>query len=207
MSQFTVEKFSRFPVTEFSSLPDDLQTKMKDYALENGEMLNIFRALSYRPTELRAFLSYYEAVMVNRGSLTVADKEMIVVAVSAFNKCNCCIVIHGAFHRVLSKNPLLADQISSNWETAELDDRQRAILTFAMDVCQCRPLTDEKVAALEKHGLSRDDAWDIGSVVALISLANRMANMLDVKPNHALYSLGRDVEAAEADNQKRVASL
>ena len=45
------------------------------------------------------------------GSLTVADKEMIVVAVSAFNKCNCCIVIHGAFHRVLSKNPRLADQV------------------------------------------------------------------------------------------------
>ena len=98
-------------------------------------------------------------------------------------------------------------QISSNWETAELDDRQRAILTFAMDVCQCRPLTDEKVAVLEKHGLSRDDAWDIGSVVALISLANRMANMLDVKPNHALYSLGRDVEATEADSQKRAVSL
>ena len=76
-----------------------------------------------------------------------------------------------------------------------------------MEVYHCRALSDEKIAALEKHGLSRDDAWDIGSVVALISLANRMANMLNVKPNPALYSLGRDVEATEDNNQKRAASM
>ena len=98
-------------------------------------------------------------------------------------------------------------QISANWETAELDDRQRAILGFAMDICFCRPITDEKIASLEMHGLNRDDAWDIGSVVAFISMANRMVNMMDVKPNHALYTMGRDLEATQADSQERAASV
>ena len=45
------------------------------FSFQNGEMLNIFRALSYRPDELRAFISYYEAVMVNRGNVTMIQKS------------------------------------------------------------------------------------------------------------------------------------
>ena len=45
------------------------------------------------------------------GSLTTADKELIILATSIENKCSCCIVIHGAFHRVCSKNSRLADQV------------------------------------------------------------------------------------------------
>ena len=87
--------------------------------------------------------------------------------------------------------PLVLFQIAGNWETAELDDRQWAILDFAMDVLNCRPITDEKIASLEKYGLSKDDAWDIGSAVAYMCLVNRMVIMLNVKPNDDFYTLGR----------------
>lgn len=184
-------KFSRYPVPEFSTIPDDLQNRLTEYALESGDMLNVFSALSYRPDELRAFLNYFEIVMANRGSLTTTDKEMIILATSAANKCLCCIVIHGAFHRICSKNPRLADQLTANWRTADLDERQQAILDFAMDICHSKPVTDEKITSLEKHGLSKDDIWDIGSVVSFISLANRMVTMLNVKPNNEFYSMGR----------------
>ena len=46
------------------------------------------------------------------GSLTKADKEMIIVATSAQNNCLYCIVAHGALQRIYSKNPRLADQVS-----------------------------------------------------------------------------------------------
>lgn len=46
------------------------------------------------------------------GNLTKADKEMIVLATSAENHCLYCIVAHGALHRIYSKQPLLADQVS-----------------------------------------------------------------------------------------------
>lgn len=183
--------FSRFPVPDIATLPEDLQKRMKKYALRSGEITNVFSALSYRPEELRAFLDYHEITMTKRGSLTSAEKEMVILATSAANKCASCIVIHGALHRLTSRNSKLADQIAGNWETAELDDRQWAILDFAMDVLNCRPITDEKIASLEKYGLSKDDAWDIGSAVAYMCLVNRMVIMLNVKPNDDFYTLGR----------------
>lgn len=82
-------------------------------------------------------------------------------------------------------------QVAANWETADIDDRQRAILTFAMLVAKCQPLTDEHFEALYKHGFDKEDAWDIGSVVALFSLSNRMAFVTSMSPNEEFYMLGR----------------
>lgn len=84
-----------------------------------------------------------------------------------------------------------SSQLTANWQTADLDDRQRAILDFAMDICHCRPVTDEKIASLEKNGLTKDDAWDIGSVTAFFALSNRMAYLMNLKPNKEFYLMGR----------------
>ncbi|KAK3581435.1 hypothetical protein CHS0354_031755 [Potamilus streckersoni] len=181
----------RFSPTPLNRLPDDLQLYLKPVEEKTGFMPNVFKAMSYRPDELRAFINYYDIVMAERGSLTKADKEMIIVATSAENKCQYCIIAHGALHRIFSKNPHLADQLAANWRTAELDDRQRSILDFAMDLCHCQPLSEEKFQNLEKHGLSLEDAWDIGGVVALFALSNRMAYLTNMKPNKEFYLIGR----------------
>lgn len=46
------------------------------------------------------------------GRLTKADRELIVVATSIHNKCLYCVVSHSALHRIYSKKPTLADQVS-----------------------------------------------------------------------------------------------
>ena len=33
-------------------------------------------------------------------------------------------------------------QLAANWRTADIDDRQRAILEFAIDLCHCRHVTE-----------------------------------------------------------------
>ena len=45
------------------------------------------------------------------GSLTKAEKELIVIATSAKNNCLYCVVAHSAVHRIYSKNPYVADQV------------------------------------------------------------------------------------------------
>ncbi|KAL3870349.1 hypothetical protein ACJMK2_038421 [Sinanodonta woodiana] len=181
----------RFPPTPLNSLPDDLQSYLKPIEEKTGFLPNVFKAMSHHPDELRAFINYYDIVMSERGSLTKAEKEMIIVATSAENNCQYCIIAHGALHRIFSKNPHLADQLAINWRTADIDDRQRSILDFAIDLCHCQPLCEEKFKNLEKHGLSREDAWDIGAVVALFALSNRMAYLTNMKPNKEFYLMGR----------------
>lgn len=188
---YSLEPFSRFPIPEKNSLPDDVKKTFQEVEEKAGFVPNVFKALSYRPDELKAFMQYHDVVMEERGNLTKADKEMIVVATSAENNCLYCIVAHGAILRIYSKDPYLADQLSANWRTADITERQRAILEFAMDVCHCRPLTEETFDKLYKHGFTADDAWDIGSVASLFALSNRMAFLTNLKPNQEFYLMGR----------------
>ncbi|XP_013064607.2 uncharacterized protein LOC106053573 [Biomphalaria glabrata] len=187
------EKISSFPIPDASQLPEDLQKLMENAKEKGGFIPNVFQALSHRPEELRAFVKFYDAIMEDRngGHLTKADKEMIVVAVSSYNKCRYCIIAHSALFRIYSKNKLLADQVAANWETADLDERQKAILQFAMKVTKCEALSEKDFETLTQHGLDREDAWDIGSVVAFFSLSNRMAYLTSMVPNEEFYLLGR----------------
>ncbi|XP_013383535.1 uncharacterized protein LOC106153931 [Lingula anatina] len=183
---------SRFPVPERSKLPEDIQEQMDEVEEKSGFLPNVFKALAYRPDEFRAFFSYYDAVMNREGSkLSKADKEMIIVATSAANNCLYCVVAHGALHRIYSKNPIQSDQVAVNWRCSDIDDRQKAILEFAIDVCQARPITEQHFEELANHGLSKEDAWDIGSIAALFALSNRMAHVTAMRPNDEFYLMGR----------------
>ncbi|XP_041370729.1 uncharacterized protein LOC121384408 [Gigantopelta aegis] len=178
---------SRFPVPDMSTLPQDLQ-----HRFGNSKFIpNAFRALAYRPVELRAFLFYNDVLMQGKGNITKADKEMIAVTVSSENKCLYCVITHGALHRMQSKNPLLADQLSANWKCADLDTRQKAILEFAMEICHSRSPSEELYQKLYDQGLTQDDAWDIGTIAAFISFSNRLAHLTEMKPNEEFHYIGR----------------
>ena len=129
--------------------------------------------------------------MEKEDGLTKAEKELIIVATSAANNCTYCVVAHGALHRIFSKRPLVADQVAINWECADLTDRERAILTFAMKIAKAEPLSDGDFENLESEGLSREDAWDIGAIAAFFALSNRMAHLTNMRPNDEFYLMGR----------------
>ena len=41
------------------------------------------------------------------------------------------------------------------------------------------------------HGFSDDDIWDIAAIAAFFALSNRMANVIDMRPNDEFYLMGR----------------
>ena len=60
-----------------------------------------------------------------------------------------------------------------------------------MHVSRSETVEDEQLTALEKHGLNREDAWDIGAIAGLFALSNRMAHLTNMRPNDEFYLLGR----------------
>ncbi len=132
-------------------------------------------------------------MMKEGGGLTKAEREMIVVATSAANHCEYCVVVHGALVRIYAKAPLLADQIAVNYRRADITPRQRAMLDFALKVArESYAIDDEDYERLRAHGFDDEDMWDIGAIAALFALSNRMANLVDMRPNADFYTIGRE---------------
>ena len=183
---------SRFPIPDINELPKDLQDKILDVQDKAGFIPNIFLALTHRPDEFRAFFAFHDALMEKESGLSKAEREMIVVATSGLNQCIYCVVAHGAILRIREKNPLIADQIATNYRKADISDRQKALLDFAIKVSQkSAEVTENDINILQKQGFSKDDVWDIGAITALFALSNRIANMAAVRPNDEFYLMGR----------------
>ena len=179
--------------TALHDLPEDIQAKILEVQAKSGFIPNVFLGLARRPAEWRAFFAYHDALMLREESnLTKGEREMIVTTTSAANHCLYCVVAHGAILRVYEKKPLVADQVAVNYHKADISLRQRAILDFAMKVCQrSNELNDADFETLHAHGLNDEDIWDIGAITAFFGLSNRMANMSGMMPNPEFYLLAR----------------
>lgn len=183
---------SRYPVPKLEDLPKDIRARILEVQEKAGFIPNVFLTLAHRPEEFRAFFAYHDAIMLRESGLTKAEKEMIVVATSGANDCLYCIVAHGAILRVYEKNPLVADQVAVNYRKADISERQKAMLEFALKVSLRSVEIDETdYRKLHGHGFSDEDIWDIGAIAAFFALSNRMANLIAMRPNDEFYLLGR----------------
>ena len=188
----SVPPISRYPVPTLDELPEDIRARILEVQQKSGFVPNVFLALAHRPDEFRAFFAYHDALMLRPSGLTTGEREMIVVATSGANDCVYCVVAHGAILRIYEKNPLIAEQVATNYRKADLPPRQKAMLAFAMKVATASgTIEDADFEALRPHGFSDEDIWDIGAIAAFFALSNRIANMIAMRPNDEFYLLGR----------------
>lgn len=183
---------SRFPIPSLKQLPDDIRARIEAVQEKSGFVPNVFLVLAYRPDEFRAFFAFHDALMEKESGLSKAEREMIVVATSSANQCQYCVVAHGAILRIRAKNPLIADQIATNYRKADITPRQKAMLDFGMKVsAEAYKISEHDFTELARHGFSNDDIWDIAAVSAFFGLSNRMANLTNMRPNDEFYLMGR----------------
>ena len=183
---------SRFLIPELDELPEDVRERIMQVQQKTGFVPNVFLALSRRPDEFRAFFAYHDALMEKESGLSKGEREMIVVATSGLNQCTYCVVAHGAILRIREKNPLLSDQIASNYRKADITPRQKLMLDFAVKVSQrAYEIEESDLQMLHQQGFTDDDIWDIAAISAFFGLSNRMANLSGMRPNEEFYLMGR----------------
>ncbi|MBC5809330.1 MAG: peroxidase-related enzyme [Candidatus Eremiobacteraeota bacterium] len=183
---------SRFGEPGESALPPDISDVYEKNRAKIGFVPNVFRAYARRPEHFRAFMQYHDVLMRGPSGLSRAEREAIVVAVSGENRCLYCVVAHGAALRVIGKDAVLAEQLAVNWRTADLTPRLRAMLAFASRVNEPGfSASDEELDALRAAGFADDDIWDIAAVAAFFGFSNRMAGLMNMRPNDEFYTMGR----------------
>ena len=184
---------ARYPYPDLNTLPPDIKARILEVQEKAGFIPNVFLGFARRPAEWRAFFAYHDALMLkDEGNLTKGDREMIVTTTSAANQCLYCVVAHGAILRIYEKKPLVADEVAVNYRKANISAKQRAMLDFAMKVCNAaHTIEDADFEALHQHGMDDEDAWDIAAITAFFGLSNRMASVTGMQPNPEFFMMGR----------------
>ena len=157
-----------------------------------GFVPNVLGAYAHDVAKLEAFVAFYNDLMLAPSGLSKLEREMIAVVVSSENKCFYCLTAHGAAVRQLSGRPELGETLVMNYRAADLDQRQRAMLDFAV-LLTAAPQTveEEDREALRDAGFTDRDIWDISAVTAFFNMSNRLASATDMRPNAEYHAQAR----------------
>jgi uncharacterized peroxidase-related enzyme len=184
------------PVTALDLGPANLSPAMQAYFQKCQDKLgfipNVLAAYAFDTAKLEAFAAMYNDLMLAPSGLSKLEREMIAVAVSSQNRCYYCLVAHGAAVRQYSGQPILGEQMAMNYRAARLDERQRAMLDFAVKLTnQPWAVEEEDRAGLRKAGFSDRDVWDIAAVTGFFNMSNRIAAATDMRPNEVYHGMAR----------------
>jgi uncharacterized peroxidase-related enzyme len=157
-----------------------------------GFIPNVLKAYSFDMAKLAGFVGMYNDLMLAPSGLSKLEREMIAVAVSAYNQCYYCLVAHGASVRQLSGDPVLGELMVMNYRAARLSRRERDMLDFAVKLTAEPWLVEqEDRERLRRAGFSDRDIWDIGAVASFFNMTNRMAFATDMRPNSVYHAQAR----------------
>jgi uncharacterized peroxidase-related enzyme len=180
------------PVPPRTSLPPDLQKYFAVCDEKIGFLPNVLAAYTFDEAKLRAFIGFYNDLMLEDSPLSRLEREMIAVVVSSANRCYYCQVAHGQAVRQLSGDPALGELLVMNFRAAQLSPRHRAMLDFAHKVT----VTPDGIVEADRERLRAagfDDraVWDIAAVASFFNMTNRMATAVDMVPNPEYHAADR----------------
>jgi uncharacterized peroxidase-related enzyme len=144
-------------------------TKVSDYVL----------VLANDVETLKVRSPLFNAIMYGRGGLSRAERELGAVGASIVNRCIYCAAVHASRYNQLTKDETVIAKIFADGEEAELEERQAAILNFAIRLSRApSDAGPEDMGRLRDAGLSDEEILDLILSASLFGWANRLMHTL-----------------------------
>jgi len=157
-----------------------------------GFVPNVLNAFSKFPKQFEGFTKLYNSLMLGESGLSKLEREMIAVTVSSENQCFYCLVAHGAAVRELSEDPQLGERLVSNFESANLSKKHKAMLRFVRTLTKNPSTINENDRqTLTNQGFNDRDIWDISLIVGFFNMTNRLAIASEMEPNDIYHKMYR----------------
>lgn len=172
------------------TLPQDLKAIFQAQRDRYGFVHPYFVGYSLNPDHLRRWFNYYDALQHGEGELSLREREIIAVVVSATNHCESCVITHQAQLREVTGDPAFAASVAGNYYTASLTGRERAIADFAVKITKLtNELSPNDLTPLRQAGLSERAILEVGEIAAQFSLSNRLSKAFGWKVKREQYQL------------------
>ncbi len=180
------------PPKELDQLTEDMRHYFNKCQEKLGFIPNVLLSYAFDEVKLRPFIAMHDELMLGSSGLSKLEREMIAVVVSSYNHCYYCLSAHGALVRTRSGDPRLGDQLVMNYRSADLTDKQCAMLDFAWELtAHPAEVSTPQRQALRDAGWSDRDIWDISAIAGFFNMSNRMATAIDMRPNDEYARMAR----------------
>lgn len=143
-------------------------------------------------------LQFIEAVMTRASALTVAEREIIASYVSHVNGCDFCLGVHHATLKSLKTDDNVLAQLTSGPQSSAIDDRLRAVLTFAEQLTRDpHGIGPDDIDTLRDAGWDDQAIEDAINVISLFAYVNRLVDATGVKGSTDYFAYVGNMLATE----------
>lgn len=116
--------------------------------------------------------------------------RMSVMVVSQESACRYCYGANRAFMKLLGYSEDFIQRLERDLQLAELDEKQRAFITFARNLARSRPRPSGAARlALIGHGFAREAVHEMAFTVSMTCFFNRVTILLACPPERAIERL------------------
>ncbi len=150
-----------------------------------GFIPNLFAYMAEAPTTVEAYLALNE--LIAKGSLSAAQQQVALLAVSVENDCEFCIAAHRAIGKMKGANPQTLNALASGSEIADASDRTLATFTRAVVKSRGRPGAAAIQAFLDA-GFTKAQILEVILIVSIKTLSNYINHLTNPEPNKELLA-------------------
>lgn len=191
------EQLSYLQKPSEEEIPEDIQQLFDQHVVkqqeQNGFVNNLFKILPLNALQYKGFLEFkYSLFNEETTYLSLADKEMIGLVVSSTNNCSYCLTSHSDVLRGLTKNPEWVDQLTYNYRSAKLTEKQRALCDYAYRVTRYpNEITTKEVDLLREAGFNDHEILEAAYVAGFFNYTNRWVSTIGAVANPGHYGHNR----------------
>lgn len=151
-----------------------------------GFFPNLFGYMAEAPTTVEAYLALND--LVSKTSLTPAQQQVALLAVSMENDCEFCTIAHRAIGKMKSANEQTLTALNSH--SAINDSKDRALATFTQSVTKNRGRPAEaELQAFLNAGFTKQQIFEVILIVSIKTLSNFSNHLTNPEPNKELVEM------------------
>ena len=183
---------SRLHVPKESEVHESVQPLLEENRKMAGYLENWIISLALNPGTLKRAVGYFASLFdPQEGRLSLADKELLALIVSAENGCAYCEAHHTKGYAAATGDKLRARRMALGHEhVPDLDEREEALASLAIKITRDpSDVTDHDLDILRR--LDFDDAEILEAIetIAFFNYTNRVAISINNIPEDQLFDL------------------
>ena len=151
-----------------------------------GFFPNLYGYMAEAPTTIEAYLALNE--LVSKTSLTPAQQQVALLAVSVENDCEFCTVAHRAMGKMKNADAQTLTALASRSEINDPQDRALAAFTQTLVQKRGRP-SDAELQAFLNAGFTKQQILEVILIVSIKTLSNYINHLTKPEPNKELLGM------------------
>ena len=167
---------TRLTIHTPESAPEAARPLLEQVGKAVGFVPNLYASLAESPPVLQGYLTL--AAILDKGTLTSAERELLHVAISAENGCTYCVAAHSTLAGLKRIRPELVDAVRTGRPLP--DPKQDALIGLAREAVRHHGLvSDSTVESFLHAGYTKAQLLEVIAHIGLKTIANYMNNLVD----------------------------